>query len=151
MKFTEAKLEKAANLYHTFTYVVSVLFTMLFNFGSALLISSVLLHSSLPSSAERNIPNESPNSDHRALMALMAEWGPVMNTTVGPASAANLPGGKVLMWAARSKTTFGGNKEGTGKTWTTIYDPKEGTFSDELVVDTGHDMFCPGKWEDVFV
>lgn len=58
-----------------------------------------------------------------------------------PVAASNLPNGKVLMWSAYAKTSFGRDR---GRTQTLIFDPTALTFSERRVSNTGHDMFCPG-------
>ena len=69
-------------------------------------------------------------------------WGPVLRTDVIPTGAANLPDGKILAWSAAKKNDFGGS---TGvSTYTTIFNPNNNSFSDRLVTNTNHDMFCPG-------
>ncbi len=57
------------------------------------------------------------------------------------AAAANLPSGEILGWAAWRKMDFGGSH---GKTYTTIFDPDTGATTEGLVINTQHDMFCPG-------
>ncbi len=69
------------------------------------------------------------------------KWGAVINSSVIPVAAANLPDGKILAWSAYAKNDFGGNN---GETYTTIFDPTNNSFTERLVSNTGHDMFCPG-------
>lgn len=68
-------------------------------------------------------------------------WSGVINLDLVPVAVANLPDGKVLAWSAKDKLAFGGS---TGRTWTTVFDPQNETFSSTLVTETNHDMFCPG-------
>ena len=69
-------------------------------------------------------------------------WGPVINSKVNATGAANLPDGKILTWSAATKEDSGGSN-GT-QTYTAIFDPARNSFSDRLVNETRHDMFCPG-------
>ena len=48
-----------------------------------------------------------------------AVWQPLVNMNLSVASAANLPDGTVLMWAADSQTGFGGGTDA----YYTVYDP----------------------------
>ena len=68
-------------------------------------------------------------------------WSSVINLPLISAAAANLPDGKVMLWSARDKFSFGGDQ---GKTWTAIFDPASNTATEALITNTGHDMFCPG-------
>ncbi|MFM2054003.1 MAG: hypothetical protein RL456_2040 [Pseudomonadota bacterium] len=70
----------------------------------------------------------------------LARWATTQALPLVPVSAANLPDGKVLMWSAEEKFSFGGN----GRTYSLTWDPASGTVSERLVSETGHDMFCPG-------
>ena len=67
-------------------------------------------------------------------------WSPLIGLSLVPASAANLPNGKVLLWAANDRFSFGG----TGQTYTSNFDPLTQTATEALVTQTGHDMFCSG-------
>lgn len=67
-------------------------------------------------------------------------WSKVYDGKVIPVAAANLPDGKILAWSSVSKNNFSGN----GQTYTTVFNPKNNSFSDKLVSNTNHDMFCPG-------
>jgi len=68
-------------------------------------------------------------------------WSRVINLDLVPVAVANLPDGKILAWSAKDKLGFGGT---TGRTWTTVFDPQNETYSSTLVTETQHDMFCPG-------
>ncbi len=68
-------------------------------------------------------------------------WSSVIDMPLVAAGMANLPDGKVLIWSARDKLSFGGNQ---GKTWTAVYDPVTDNVSEFLIDNTSHDMFCPG-------
>ncbi|KMO39863.1 RICIN domain-containing protein [Methylobacterium aquaticum] len=72
--------------------------------------------------------------------AAPSAWTPVTTLGLVPVSAALTPSGKVMMWAAEQRTSFG---SGTG-TWLTVFDPKTGASNDTYVANTNHDMFCPG-------
>jgi len=69
------------------------------------------------------------------------EWSGVINFPIVPVSAANLPDGRVLVWSAEDRFSYGG---GLGRTYTAIFDPATATATERLVTETGHDMFCPG-------
>jgi galactose oxidase len=73
------------------------------------------------------------------------QWENLISTPIIGAAAVNLPDGKILIWSAYGRSKFSqpdlGNR---GKTRTAILDPVAGTSTEELVVDTKHDMFCPG-------
>ncbi|MEM9885370.1 MAG: galactose oxidase-like domain-containing protein [Bacteroidota bacterium] len=68
-------------------------------------------------------------------------WSPVYDMPLIPVAMANLPDGKVLCWSAKDRDGFGG---GGNRTYTSVYDPSDNSFTDVLVTVTGHDMFCPG-------
>jgi hypothetical protein len=58
-----------------------------------------------------------------------------------PVSMANLPDGRVLLWSAEEKFSFGA---ATGRTYFATYDPATGAVTERTVTETGHNMFCPG-------
>ncbi|KUM41111.1 discoidin domain-containing protein [Arthrobacter sp. EPSL27] len=68
-------------------------------------------------------------------------WGPTINFPIVPVAAAVLPGNKLLTWSAYSPIAYGGSN---GYTQTSILDLNTGAVSPATVVNTGHDMFCPG-------
>ncbi|GIU57077.1 hypothetical protein NicSoilC12_28260 [Arthrobacter sp. NicSoilC12] len=68
-------------------------------------------------------------------------WGPTINFPLVPVAAAVLPGNRLLTWSAYSATTYGGSN---GYTQTSILNLSTGEVSPATVVNTGHDMFCPG-------
>ena len=74
------------------------------------------------------------------------KWGAVIPTQVVGTAAANLPDGRVLLWASKFPQRF--NDWGDGKTYTQIFDPntggENGTLTNILLSQTEHDMFCPG-------
>ncbi|MDF5715253.1 MAG: DUF1929 domain-containing protein [Rhizonema sp. NSF051] len=70
------------------------------------------------------------------------QWSDVINLPLTPAGAAILPNGKVLLWSASNKYGF---TTGTNpQTWTSIFDPNTLQATDTLIVETQHEMFCPG-------
>jgi len=73
--------------------------------------------------------------------AALAQWAPLVTLPIVPVSAANLPDGKVLLWSAENRFSFGSN---LGRTYTVLFDPATNTATERLVSETGHDMFCPG-------
>jgi Kelch motif len=52
-----------------------------------------------------------------------------------------LADGRVIVWSSYARFDFGVNR---GRTYTAIYDPATGAMTEQLVSNTGHDMFCPG-------
>ena len=74
--------------------------------------------------------------------AQRGQWSNVITTSVNPVGAAVLPDGKVLIWSAYDRYTFGAGV--SDQTLTAIFDPASGTATERLVVETAHDMFCPG-------
>jgi mono/diheme cytochrome c family protein len=70
----------------------------------------------------------------------LARWSVVKTLPLVPVSAANLPDGRILMWSAEEKFSFGGS----GRTYSLTFDPISQAVSERLVNETGHDMFCPG-------
>lgn len=72
-------------------------------------------------------------------------WQGPFETPIIGAAAANLPDGRILIWSAYERSTFSQpDFSDNGKTRTAILDPVAMTSTEELVVDTNHDMFCPG-------
>lgn len=71
----------------------------------------------------------------------VGKWGSVISTPLVPVAGSMLPNGKVLMWSAYDRLTFGGSR---GFTQTMLFDPRTGVQSEKQVSNTGHDMFCPG-------
>nr|MCU0773468.1 kelch repeat-containing protein [Ideonella sp.] len=59
-----------------------------------------------------------------------------------PVAAANLPDGRVLLWAADGRFSFDANI--TGNTWSGVYDPGTNLITPFNATATGHNMFCPG-------
>jgi len=71
-------------------------------------------------------------------MAAIGVWEGPYQLPLVAAAAANLGDGRILTWAAYEKDNFGGNR---GRTWTAIFDPTTKTSTEELILDTNHDMF----------
>ena len=69
------------------------------------------------------------------------EWGPIIDLPLIPVGAANLPNGRVLIWAAHDELNFAG---GRGETETAIFDPATGKAPQKTITENQHDMFCPG-------
>ena len=78
------------------------------------------------------------------------QWGPTQNLGLIPSSAAVLPNGRLLYWSGSSPifyhTTYGGTLDSATYTGLLKFDTpqSQGTIVEEKVVDTGHEMFCPG-------
>lgn len=69
------------------------------------------------------------------------EWSDVIPAPLVPVAAGNIFDGRVVVWSAYARYDFVGS---IGQTWTAIFDPDTETFSEALVQNTNHDMFCPG-------
>jgi len=69
-------------------------------------------------------------------------WTDPIALPLVPASAANLPDGKLLMWSAQGTTSFGSN--GGAATYTTVFDPASGTATPTVKTNPGQEMFCEG-------
>ena len=76
-----------------------------------------------------------------AATAARARWTAPGTLPLVPVSMANLPDGKVLLWAAEDRFAF---NTASGRTYSAIFDPSTGAVTERLVSETGHDMFCPG-------
>ena len=86
--------------------------------------------------------NGAPTMRRQAIAApSAARWSPLRALPLVPVSMANLPDGKVLMWSAEEKFSFGA---ATGRTYSATYDPATDTVTERTVTETGHNMFCPG-------
>ena len=70
-----------------------------------------------------------------------SEWSRPFDVGLVAAAAANLPDGRVLLWAADSRVAFSTD---LGRTYSAFFDPANNSVSQRLVTETGHDMFCPG-------
>jgi galactose oxidase len=76
---------------------------------------------------------------------LVSSWSAVIPLPVTPIAVANLPSGSVLMWSAFEPYSYEGDiGNGTGQTYTGVFNPVTQTSTDVLVTNTGDDMFCPG-------
>jgi galactose oxidase len=73
----------------------------------------------------------------------LGKWGPTINFPIVPVSASlEQHTWSVLTWSSYNDATFTGDSG--GQTWTATYNPYTQSVSDRLVVNTQHDMFCPG-------
>jgi len=70
-------------------------------------------------------------------------WGNPISLPSIPVSAANLPDGRILTWAAYNKFAYTYGQD-FGRTYTTIFNPNTGSANESLVSNIKHDMFCPG-------
>lgn len=69
------------------------------------------------------------------------QWGPMIAFPITPAAAILVPDtGKIVTFASYRVNQFGGS----GNTYTATFDPATGLVSERNVVNTQHDMFCPG-------
>ena len=106
----------------------------LFAFGAALFLASC------GGSGSDTADSVFSTERKQAVNANLAQWSPVKRMSLSAASAANLPDGNVVLWAADSQTGFGGG----GQAYTTVYNPTTGTFTDKLTNESGSNLFCPG-------
>jgi YVTN family beta-propeller protein len=67
-------------------------------------------------------------------------WGAPVALPLVPASAANLPDGRVLFWSANDRFSFAT----VGQAYTAVFDPATGQSTERFVNQTGQNMFCPG-------
>jgi len=98
-------------------------------------------HSPPPASPEGGLPIQGHSEELSAAQAGLAKWSSVIGLPIVPVSAANLPDGKVVLWSAEDRFSFGND---TGRTYTVTFDPATNSATERLVSETGHDMFCPG-------
>jgi cytochrome c peroxidase len=75
-------------------------------------------------------------------VSTQGRWTGVITTSVNPVGAAALPDGKVLIWSAYDRYTFGSNV--SAQTLTAVFDPATGQSTERMITETAHDMFCPG-------
>ncbi|MGJ7491169.1 galactose oxidase-like domain-containing protein [Variovorax sp. ZT4R33] len=75
--------------------------------------------------------------------AAQQSWTAPIALPLVPAAAANLPDGKLLLWAAGSPDGLGGLNI-SGQTFTAVFDPATQTATARMATETGHDMVCPG-------
>lgn len=76
------------------------------------------------------------------------KWGPTIDFPIVPVAAAvENDSGNVVVWSSFAPDKF--VPGGGGKTATAIYNPTDGTVTQRLISNTGHDMFCPGISRDV--
>ncbi len=119
-----------------FVFGVTVLLTLGFSFIGNLnhFASSDKTQATFP------VPEVKTTEENQNL-ATQGQWSSIIDLPLIPVSAATLPNGKVLLWAASNKYDFAG---GTPQTWTSIFDPTTKQATETLIVSTQHQMFCPG-------
>ncbi len=96
------------------------------------------------SSPEENASTQSEATRQKALAVAApaaSRWTALQSLPLVPVSISNLPDGKVLLWSAEEKFSFGA---ATGRTYSATYDPATGAVTERTVTETGHNMFCPG-------
>ncbi|MFN0040229.1 MAG: PA14 domain-containing protein [Burkholderiales bacterium] len=93
-------------------------------------------------------PSQAADAQHVGAISALAiaapsqsVWSPRYTLPLVPTTAANLPDGKVLVWSAEERFSFGAN---VGRTYTATFDPATGTSTERTVTESGHNMFCPG-------
>lgn len=72
------------------------------------------------------------------------KWSGNSSLPIVAVASANLADGRILSWSAAGKYDYRRAYVGIGKTWTSIFDPDTMESTEALIVDTQHDMFCPG-------
>lgn len=74
-----------------------------------------------------------------------SQWTPVMALRVNAIAAANLPNGKLLIWSSHEPLSFEGDIGAhSSQTYTSLFDPADGSSTERIVRENGADMFCPG-------
>ncbi|WP_222598154.1 galactose oxidase-like domain-containing protein [Lentzea tibetensis] len=73
--------------------------------------------------------------------AVAGSWGKVIGFPLVPVASVTLPGNRLLAWSAYLPGDHGDEQ---GYTETAVLDLTTGAVSSRKVVETGHDMFCPG-------
>ena len=63
-----------------------------------------------------------------------SDWDGPFNTKIVGAGAANLPGGKVLLWSGQQSNHWGGG----GQTLTVIWDPSNNSMQQKTVTTNNH-------------
>ena len=96
---------------------------------------------------ERLIQSSCTGGDHQLWQIDTAsttggKWSAVIDLSLVPSAAANLPNGKLLLWSSDSRLDFDQNLG--GHTYTSIFDPATKSATERLVTQTSHNMFCPG-------
>jgi galactose oxidase len=79
-----------------------------------------------------------------SVKTLPSKWTTPVTLPIVPVAAANLPNGNVVVWSADMQLDFTSGELNPGKTYTALINPTAGTFTQALVTNTGHAMFCPG-------
>ncbi len=70
-----------------------------------------------------------------------ARWSPKMSLHIVPGAGSQLTDGRILFWSAADRMNY---IPGLGKTQAAFFDPATGMSTEKEVIETGHDMFCPG-------
>ncbi len=70
-----------------------------------------------------------------------SSWSPLLSLPLVPVAMSHLPDGRLLMWSAEEKLSFGA---AVGRTYSATFDPTSGLLSERVVTETDHNMFCPG-------
>ena len=108
------------------------------------MVLSALLASCGGAGEDASVKTTNQEAGRKRALALaapdQARWSALQTLPLVPASASNLPDGKVLLWSADQKFSFGSS----GLTYFAVYDPVTGAVTERTVSETGHDMFCPG-------
>jgi galactose oxidase len=76
------------------------------------------------------------------------QWGSMIAFPLVPAAAFIRPDGKIVTFSSYRDNEFNNYPDlaitATNNTWTATYDPATGDISEFDVINTSHDMFCPG-------
>ena len=88
-------------------------------------------------------PDASPLREQPVAIAAPSQsvWSPPVALPLVPTTAAVLPDGKVLLWSAEERFSFGAN---VGRTYTVTFDPATNTSSERTGTESAHNMSSPG-------
>jgi large repetitive protein len=107
-------------------------------------LSAALVLAACGGGNEAPAPEQTSSGREKALaVATPAQsvWSAPVSLPLVPTAAAALPNGKVLLWSAEERFSFGAQ---VGRTYTVVFDPATNTSSERTVTESGHNMFCPG-------
>lgn len=74
----------------------------------------------------------------------VGQWGPVIDLSIVPVGAANLPDGNILFFTSTDRLSWFEPGHVNNQTYTSIFDPITTLNTEHLVTNPAHDMFCPG-------
>ncbi|KAF2758544.1 galactose oxidase mutant W290f [Pseudovirgaria hyperparasitica] len=72
-------------------------------------------------------------------------WMHTIDFPLVPVAAAQMyDTGEILVWSSSGRENFPFPSPVTGQTWVTLWSPTTNAMTQRIVVETEHDMFCPG-------